>query len=124
MPQFADDLAASRPDEIAIRDPDQALGWAEVGDILDRLGNRLVTGIDLGPHRRVAVFAENAVETALAHLGALLAGASSVPVNFHLTADEAAFILIDSETRVMFVVEHTVERGLVAARQSGVVTVV
>ncbi len=124
MSQFADDLAASRPDEIAIRDPDRALGWAEVGDILDRVGNRLVTGIDLGPHRRVAVFAENAVETALAHLGALLAGASSVPVNFHLTADEAAFILHDSEARVLFVDGHTVERGLAAARQSLVHTVV
>ena len=124
MPQFADDLAASRPDEIAIRDPHQALGWAQVGDILDRLGNRLLTGSDLGPHRRVAVFAENAVETALAHLGALLAGASSVPVNFHLTADEAAFILVDSEARVLFVDGHTVERGLVAARRSGIETVV
>ena len=124
MPQFADDLAASRPDEIAIRDPDRSLGWAEVGAILDRVGNRLVTGIDLGPHRRLAVFAENAVETALAHLGALLAGASSVPVNFHLTADEAAFILYDSEARVLFVDGHTVERGLAAARQSGIETVV
>jgi long-chain acyl-CoA synthetase len=124
VPQFASDLADSRPDEIAIRDPHQALGWAHVGGILDRVGNRLVNDVDLGRHRRVAVFAENAVETALAHLGALLAGASSVPVNFHLTADEAAFILTDSETRVLFVDEHTVERGLAAARQSAVHTVV
>jgi long-chain acyl-CoA synthetase len=124
VPQFADDLAASRPDEIAIRDPHHALGWAQVGDTLDRVGNRLLSGIDLGSHRRVAVFAENAVETALAHLGALLAGASTVPVNFHLTADEAAFILTDSEARVLFVDGHTVERGLVAAHQSGITTVV
>lgn len=124
MPQFADDLAASRPEEIAIRDPYLALGWAEVGDILDRVGNRLATGIDLGPHRRVAVFAENSVETALAHLGSLLAGASSVPVNFHLTADEAAFLLQDSEARVLFVGPDTAERGLAAARLAGVGIVV
>ena len=42
------------------------------------------------------MFAENAAETALAHLGGLLAGASTVPVNFHLTASEAAYILSDS----------------------------
>jgi long-chain acyl-CoA synthetase len=124
VPQFADDLASSRPEEIAIRDPYSALGWAEVGDILNRVGNRVITGIDLGPRRRVAVFAENSVETALAHLGLLLAGASSVPVNFHLTADEAAFLLQDSDTRVLFVGPHTAERGLAAAKLAGVDVVV
>ena len=97
--------------------------WAEVDDVLNRVANRL-DAADLGPSRRVAVFAENAVETALAHLGGLLAGASTVPVNFHLTADETAYILRDSETRVLFVGAETAERGLAAARQAGVDTVV
>ena len=52
--------------------------------------------IGLDPGERVAVFAENAVETVLAHLGGLLAGVSTVPVNFHLTTDELAYILGDS----------------------------
>ena len=69
-----------------------ALRWADVNDLLNRVVNGLGE-LDLGPHRRIAVFAENAVETALAHLGALLGGASSVPVNFHLTAEESAYIL-------------------------------
>ena len=60
------------------------------------------------------MFAENAAETALAHLGALLAGASSVPVNFHLTADEAAYILGDSQSRVVFAGPETLERALAA----------
>jgi acyl-CoA synthetase (AMP-forming)/AMP-acid ligase II len=97
--------------------------WAEVDDVLNRVANRL-DAADLGPSRRVAVFAENAVETALAHLGGLLAGASTVPVNFHLTADETAYILRDSDTRVLFVGAETAERGLAAARQAGVDTVV
>ena len=70
------------------------------------------------------MFAENASETALAHLGGLLAGASTVPVNFHLTADETAYILRDSESRVLFVGPETLERGLAAARAAGVPTVV
>jgi acyl-CoA synthetase (AMP-forming)/AMP-acid ligase II len=114
MPEFARRLAAERPDEIALRDPDCALTWAEVGDVLNRVANRALAA-DLGPSRRVAVFAENANETALAHLGCLLGSASTVPVNFHLTADEAAYILTDSASRILFVGPETVERGLAAA---------
>jgi acyl-CoA synthetase (AMP-forming)/AMP-acid ligase II len=123
VPGFATTLAAERPDEVALRDARAALGWGEVGDVLDRVANRLLAA-DLGPQRRIAVFAENANETALAHLGGLLGGASTVPVNFHLTADEAAYILGDSEARVLFVGPETLERGLAAARQAGVGEVV
>ena len=111
MPAFASELARERPDEIAVRDPDQALTWAEVGDILNRTANNALHA-DLGPDRRVAVFAENAAETALAHLGCLLGSASTVPVNFHLTAEETAYILSDSESRIVFVGPETVDRGL------------
>ena len=114
MPEFAARLAAERPDEVALTDPSRSMGWADVGDVLNRVANGL-RSMDLGPAQRVAVFAENASETALAHLGGLLAGASTVPVNFHLTADETAYILRDSDTRVLFVGPETVERGVTAA---------
>jgi long-chain acyl-CoA synthetase len=123
MPAFARRLASERPDEVALRDPSGELRWAEVGDVLDRVANRLLA-TDLGPQRRVAVFAENAAETALAHLGGLLGGASTVPVNFHLTADEAAYILGDSGARVLFVGPETLQRGLVAAGIAGVTEIV
>ena len=123
MPEFARLLAVARPDEVALRDRERAFGWAQVDDTLNRVANA-VLGADLGPQRRIAVFAENAAETALAHLGGLLGGASTVPVNFHLTADEAAYILEDSEARIVFVGPETAERGVVAARQAGVPLVV
>lgn len=123
MPEFAAALAERRPDEIALRDERQSLGWHEVDVLLNRVANA-IDAHDLGAKRRVAVFAENAAETALAHLGALLAGASSVPVNFHLTASEAQYILADSETKVLFVGPETMERGLEAASGAGVETVV
>jgi len=113
MPAFASQLAADRPHEIAVRDPDKALTWAEVGDVLNRVANNVLSR-DLGSSRRVAVFAENAAETALAHLGSLLGSASTVPVNFHLTADEAAYILVDSDARIVFVGPETVDRGVAA----------
>ncbi len=124
MPEFARLLAIERPHEVALRDPSRARRWAEVDDALNRVANGL-RARDLGPHMRVAVFAENAAETALAHLGGLIAGASTVPVNFHLTADEAAYILEDSQTSVLFVGPETAVRGVeAAARTPGVSLVI
>ena len=45
-------------------------------------------------------------------------------MNFHLTADETAYILDDSGTSILFVGPETAERGLEAARIAGVETVV
>ncbi len=128
MPQFARVLAEADPEaaaliEFGVGGRERRLGWDEVDDTLNRVAN-LVLDTDLGPERRVAVFAENAAETALAHLGALLGGASTVPVNFHLTADEAAYILADADARILFVGPETVERGLEAAAEAGVDLVV
>ncbi len=123
MTLFAKPLAAERPQEIALRDEVRALSWGEVDDILNRAANALHQ-FELGPKRRIAVFAENAVETGLANLAGLIAGTSVVPVNFHLTADEVAYILSDSEARVLFCGPETVERAVAAAAQSGVHTVV
>ncbi len=123
MTTFALALAEERPDEIAVRDESKALGWAELDDRLNRIANGL-NSTDLGSSRRIAVFAENAVETALANLGGLIGGASVVPVNFHLTGAEAAYILEDSGARVLFVGPETLERGVEAAAQSGVHTVI
>lgn len=119
MTAFGRRLAVSRPDEIALRDESRALTWAEVDDHLNRLANALLE-CDLGSERRVAVFAENSVETALANLGGLIAGASVVPVNFHLNAEEVAYILSDAGCRLLFVGPETVERGVAAARLSSI----
>jgi len=120
---FAKKYAEEYPDETAIQDSQHAFSWAEVNDKLNRCANGLQAA-DLGPDVRVAVFAENHVETALANLGGLVSGASVVPVNFHLTAEEVAYILSDSGARILFVGAETAERGLEAAAQSQVHTVI
>ena len=123
MTTFAKTIAAERPSEIALRDPRQALTWLEVDDQLNRAANA-IRSAELGPERRIAVFAENGVETAIANLGGLIGGASVVPVNFHLTAEEVAYILSDSDSRMLFVGPETAERGLAAAQQAGISAVV
>jgi long-chain acyl-CoA synthetase len=123
VPEFAKRHAAADPSASALVDPLRSLTWSDVDEALNRSANALLA-LDLGEFRRVAVFAENAAETALAHLGALIGGCSSVPVNFHLAVDEAAYILTDSDSRVVFVGPETAERGVAAARQAGVDTII
>ncbi len=123
MTRFALELSKSRPDEVALCDERGGIGWLEVHETLNRFASAL-QAFDLGAERRIAVFAENAVETALANLGGLVAGASVVPVNFHLTAPELAYILNDSGSRVLFAGAETLERALQAAADSGVEAVI
>lgn len=123
MTLFAAPLAESRPQEVAMRDSRQALLWRDVDTILNRAANAIAAA-DLGTNRRMAVFAENAVETGLANLAGLLGSASVIPVNFHLTAEEVAYILDDGDARILFVGPETAERGLEAAAESGVHTVI
>lgn len=123
MTAFSAPLAQQRPDEVALRDNASHYSWAEVDDALNRFVNGLLT-LDLGPDTRIAIFSENSACTALAHIGGLLAGASVVPVNFHLNADEVAYILGDAAVRVLFVDEVTAARSLEAAQASDVHTVI
>lgn len=123
MPSFSTRCATERPGEIALRDGRNAFSWAQIDDKLNRVANALYAA-DLGPNRRIAVFSENGAEVVLTHIGGLIAGCSTVPVNFHLTAEEAAYILEDSQTRVLFVGPENARAGVEAARKAGVPRVV
>lgn len=122
MALVANVRAVERPDEIALRDDQVAMTWGQLNATL----NRFVDGLgrlDLGPQRRVAVFASNSVETVIAHLGGLLAGASTVPINFHLNTDEVAYILRDSQSAVLFTDAVRYETAKAAAEISGLESV-
>jgi long-chain acyl-CoA synthetase len=123
MPSFSARRASERRDEIALRDGRGAYTWSRVDDALNRVANALYAA-ELGPKRRVAVYSENGAEVVLAHIGGLVAGCSTVPVNFHLTTDEAAYILEDSQARVLFVGPENARAGVEAARKAGVPRVV
>jgi acyl-CoA synthetase (AMP-forming)/AMP-acid ligase II len=115
--------AAATPDDIALVDQRQALTWVEFDRILNRAATALLS-LGLAEDQRVAVFAENAVETALAHLAGILVGVSTVPVNFHLTVSEVAYILEDSGAAAVFAGPETVAVARDAAAETGVRTVV
>jgi len=108
--------AAAKPGAVALRsiDGSGAVTWAEAASVVERLATRL-RSLDLGPDRRVAVFAGNAPATVLAHAGALLADTSVVAVSAGLTAAEVAYQLEESDTRVVFADAATEARAREAA---------
>ena len=114
MSLLAQHIPADDPDQMALTDQRTTLGWTELDQVMNRAVNLLHT-LDLGPERRLAVFAENSTETVIAYVATALAGASAVPVNFHLTPDELTYILDDSASALLLVGPETAERGIQAA---------
>ncbi|HVE25493.1 MAG TPA: AMP-binding protein, partial [Sporichthya sp.] len=120
---FAARLAAERPDEVALRGPDGDWTWAQADAALRPMVNGLLQA-RYRPPRRVAIYAENSGRTVLHYAAATLAGCSAVAVNYHLTPEEAAYILTHSQADVLIVDDSTAERGWAAAHLAGVPAVV
>jgi long-chain acyl-CoA synthetase len=92
--------AASRPEHAAIICADVVRSYAELDENANRLARVLATR-GVARDERVAVMLPNSIEwfevtVAIARLGAQL-----VPVNWHLKPDELAWILSDSDARVL-----------------------
>ena len=79
--------AQQLPDAHALSDERSNITWRDLDDLANRTTNALLNA-GFTDDQRVAVFAENATETVIAHLAGILAGISTVPINFHLTAPE------------------------------------
>jgi long-chain acyl-CoA synthetase len=114
--QAAAERARTTPEAAALVDDRLELSWSALDQILNRGANALLAE-RLG-ESRIAVFAHNTVETVLAYLSGLHAGISPVPVNYHLTPEEVAYILRDSDARLLFVGPETAAVGLEAARRA------
>lgn len=115
------DLPADKRGQLALADERVVLDWSGLDDAVNRFVNAVMAE---GEVKRAAVFAPNSADTAIAYLGCLFAGISSVPVSYHLTAGEVAYILKDSGAQIVFVGPETAERSLEAARLAGIETVI
>ncbi|CAN5155328.1 acyl-CoA synthetase [soil metagenome] len=111
-----------RRDQFALIDERVTYDWYQLDALLNRAANAL-NALDL-TERRVAVFALNSAETVIAYVACLEAGISSVPVSFHLTSHEAAYILNDSGAAAVFVGPETMASGMAAAAEAGIETVI
>lgn len=123
MSLAAADKARTHPDDLALADERQAISWLKLDDVLNRASQALLAS-GIGPGRRIGVFANNSAETVQAYLAGMHAGISSIPINFHLTAEEVAFILREGAADLLFVGPETAAVGIQAAALAGVSLVV
>ncbi|MGZ5600685.1 MAG: class I adenylate-forming enzyme family protein [Methylobacter sp.] len=94
------DTAARRPDHTALVAGDIRISYREVADYACRLAHALrMRGVRRGD--RVAIFMDNTWQCALSIYGVLLAGGVFVVVNVQTKSDKLAFILCDSDARVL-----------------------
>jgi malonyl-CoA/methylmalonyl-CoA synthetase len=84
-------------DRTALRFPDRSLSYAELG----RAAGGVAANLD--QISRVAVLAESRIETAVAVIGALLAGVPVIPINPRSGASELAHIVSDAEPEAIAV---------------------
>jgi len=112
--------AAGEPDGWAVRsDAHGDVSWSQFADGTLRLAAAL-QACELGAARRLLVIARNRPSTLLVHAAAALGEACSVPVNFHLTAGEIAYIAAESGARLAFVDSTTREATVAAVEESDV----
>lgn len=99
---------------VGLRDATGELTFAELEAAVLSAARYLIDA-GAGEGGRVAIFGENSKEVVIAHGAGMVAGSSTVPINFHLTAPEARYILEHSGAKVLFVGPENLERGLEAA---------
>ncbi len=104
IPALLLDAAGRHGGDEALVDGEVRLTWAELRDHAERAGRALLA-IGVEPGDRVAIWAPNTWEWAVALLGLQWAGAVLVPLNTRYKGAEAAWILGRSRARVLITVD-------------------
>jgi long-chain acyl-CoA synthetase len=95
--ELFESAAAAREQRPAIYCGDEVISYAALKERVTRLASGLSAHLGLRPRDRVAILLKNCPEYAVAVYGTLKAGATVVPINNFLKADEISFMLNDCE---------------------------
>ena len=93
-------LAGAQPDALAFRTEERTWRFDAVRDTAWQIGQAL-RAEGIGPGDRVACLTRHVIETTLLTLGAASIGAVCMPVNWRLSAQEAAYILANGGARLL-----------------------
>ena len=113
-------IAANHPERTAVTDPDgRHLTYGGLTAEADRIGRGL-RALGLDPGSTVATLLPNSIAWLAVYFAAMESGLYVVPVNWHLTAAEVAYILSDSDATAFVAHESFAEVAAAAADQAGI----
>jgi len=108
-------IARQRPELTAVVDPDgRTVSYADLAATADRYGRGL-QALGLRPGDSIALLLPNGADLVAAYFGALQIGLHIVPVNWHLTAAEIAYIATDSAAKAIIADERFATVAIQAA---------
>jgi long-chain acyl-CoA synthetase len=110
--------ATERSDTVAVTDERGSRTWAELNERTNRLVNALRTA-DVGIGDVFAMMIDNSTAYFELMLAAGHSGSALVPVNWHWTADELAYVLGDSGAKALVVDERFLDVALDAVDRIG-----
>jgi len=113
------ETARRTPDGLAVDDLVRRRSWAQLADRSVRVARFMREDAGLLPDQHVAVLMGNRVEYVELILGAIMAGVWITPINWHLAPDEIAYVLRDSEARLVFCDERHAETVFEAMQADG-----
>lgn len=96
-------IAAEFPHKTAMIDDQRALNYQQLFKRVTTLAAACHNQLGLTRGQRSAVFMHNRLEAIELQLAATLVGFIAIPVNYRSTPDELAYILADSNSKVLFV---------------------
>ncbi|MDA8373794.1 MAG: AMP-binding protein [Actinomycetota bacterium] len=118
MPEFLETLLLDDPGRVLLTDPRRTLSAAEVatraGGLAAWVGKQGVSAGDV-----VAVFSHNRAEYYEVIIASSLLGVSYIPVNWHWSHSELAYVLQDASPGVLFVDPSLAEVASLGIRESG-----
>jgi long-chain acyl-CoA synthetase len=113
-------IARATPDRTAVIGPDgQTVSYAELAALADRYGRGL-QALGLRPGGTVAGMLPNSTEALALFFAAIQTGLYVVPVNWHLTSPEVAYILSDSGAAAFVAHERFADVAAEAAEGAGI----
>jgi acyl-CoA synthetase (AMP-forming)/AMP-acid ligase II len=114
IPQMAQASAERFGNAEAIVDGDHHLTFVDIAQEMRAVAASLIA-LGVEPGDRVAIWAPNSAAWITAGLGVHAAGAWLVPINTRLTGSEAAYILANTDARVLFVSDGFLNRDFVGS---------
>jgi fatty-acyl-CoA synthase len=94
--------ARRTPGRVAVRFADRTWTYRELDDAVSRAAG-VLRGLGLAKGDRVAAYGTNSDAYLLGFLGAARAGLVHVPINYNLTGDELAYLVVQSGSRAVLV---------------------